>query len=496
MPAFHTVIVILAVWVGVPCLLALAWLAWRHFTLGRWPEFRWALTVLAHEKQLQNRGNGALRRLKASSASLASQVGPLWDRAAGRAWSLAPVDELEKEPNIGPATVELLKNARLLAVRDVENHSQLQTIPGIGRARAGFLRKALARCKARIMSGLLAPHQESGQPTTGQVEALRHQFEAGSEAALGELLAVNREWAHLLPEFALARWYWWKAMLSAGRPPVLPHGFRPFQAGFQAASPPTPPPAATRAPSIKSAQADSPPARPPNPEPLAPPSAREVFEATARLAVAAGYSDGRLVDSERAELRAQLQAAFGSNSELAPLVGPFADSAERIPLADMWPDLLRLSMDQRRIAYRICCRVADAAGTRNARESQFLEEVMAGLGLSLRSPVPPPSGVPLPDKAMDVEGARRLLEIDPVANLEIDLVRRQLRLHQERAAAVRPGSLGPEIESMLEERKESLARAAACLADYLGQPLDAPEKPRGSSTDPRHNPDLDAALGL
>jgi hypothetical protein len=97
---------------------------------------------------------------------------------------------------------------------------------------------------------------------------------------------------------------------------------------------------------------------------------------------------------------------------------------------------------------------------------------------------------------MDVEAARTMLEIDPLSSIDIDLVRRQNRLLLERIEAVRPGTLGPQIEALLKTRRELVSKAATRLAESLGQPLEAPAAREAASPDPRHNPDLDAALGL
>jgi hypothetical protein len=368
------------------------------------------------------------------------------------------------------------------------------------------------------MSVLLAATSGPGLEARRQEEGFKVQFETETEKASEEVLTIDREWIELLPVFGLARWYWWKVLLSVGKLPLLPQGLQPFKVPDRSAKPQPPAAAPRQAPIARPA---TPPPAPspsvpqptefrialPKPQPIpqtvpksspppSPPNAREVFEITGRLAVAAGYSDGRFVDSEREELISQLRSLFGASPELAPLIAPFVETAGKESLNDLWIDLDRLSMDQKRAGYRLCCRVVDAAGTRNAKESQFLEELQRGLGLSNGG-----GGTLVPnarpaDDSVDVEKARAVLEIDPVATLSIDLVRRQHRLQQDRLGAVRPGTLGAEIEAMLIYRKDLLSKAATVLADSLGQPLDPPEKPQAPQGDPRHNPDLDAALGL
>lgn len=497
-------------------LVAVGFFVWRYFSRIRRPEAQWALAALAHERQLQTRQKAAFGRLQAASATLAAKVGQVWTEAASRAWSQIPVDELGKEANIGPGTVDMLKSARVRTAHDVGSHYQLQSIPGIGPARAGYLRDALAQCRAKTMTGLLAASSGPGLEARRQEEGFKVQFETETEGAAEELRAINHEWMEMLPSFALARWYWWKVLLSVSQPPSLPQGLQPFTVPNRSVKPSSAP--ATPAPAQDPAPRHIPPPPAPKPSvpqpsefrialpkpqapihpqaPPTPPGPREVFEITARLAVAAGYADGRFVDSERDELVAQLRSLFGSYPDLAPLVAPFVETAGKISLNDLWIDLDRLSMDQKRVAYRLCCRVVDAAGTRNAREAQFLEELQRGLGLSTSSGGPSSPVVSGALETMDVEKARAILEIDPVATLGIDLVRRQFRLQRDRLGAVRPGTLGTEIESMLKSRGELLSKAAACLADSLGEPLDPPEKPQASQGDPRHNPELDAALGL
>lgn len=516
MPGLLTVLVLLGIWVVAPCLLALAWLAWRHHSHGGLPEYQWTLAALAHEKQLRNRRKSAFKRLKAAAANLAAKVGPIWADAAKGAWNQVPVDELGKETNVGPGTVDMLKSARIRTAHDVETHYQLQSIPGIGPARAGYLRDALAQCRAKTLTGLLSASSGPGFEARRQEEGFKVQFETETEGVAEELLAINREWMELLPSFALARWYWWKVLFSVGQAPSLPQGLRPFVAPNRSVKPSPVPTAPTPSQVPAPRQTPAPPAPKPSlpqpsefrialPKPQAPtqpqapsppPGPREVFDITARLAVAAGYADGRFVDREREELVSQLRSLFGSYPDLAPSILPFVETAGKVSLNDLWIDLDRLSMDQKRVAYRLCCRVVDAAGTRNAREAQFLEELQRGLGLSASSGPPLTPVVSGAPETMHVEKARAILEIDPVSTLGIDLVRRQFRLQRDRLGAVRPVTLGAEIESMLKSRGELLSKAAACLADSLGEPLDPPEKPQVPQGDPRHNPDLDAALGL
>jgi hypothetical protein len=154
-------------------------------------------------------------------------------------------------------------------------------------------------------------------------------------------------------------------------------------------------------------------------------------------------------------------------------------------------------MDQRRQLYRLCCRIADAAGSRNTKEVQFLEELQRGLGLTAQPSAGNPISPSSQNSEMDPESARIYLEIDPLSPLSIDLVRRQHRMLLERMAVVRPNTLGSEIEAMLGIRKERLLSAATILAKHLGEPLEPPTAPAAAtSSDPRYNPDLDAALGL
>lgn len=498
-------------------LLSAGWCLWRHFThLGR-PEYQWALAALAHEKQLQSRRSASHAELALAASSMAAKTGNAWATAAAKAWDLVAVEELSREDNIGPATVEMLRGAGMRKARDVEGHWQLQSIPGIGPARAGHLRLAVVRCKAKAISGLLGATSGPGLEVRCQEEGLRAQYEALAENA--DTTATDKDMARLLPVFALARWYWWRVMLSTGSPPILPQGLvefrpdasRPGRPSIPAPAParPSPPSPALPIPapvppqpsevrvSLPKAAPVPAPAPVPKAEPAirpSPPSADEVFEITARLVATAGFADGRFVESEKQEAVAQLKALFGSLPRIAARIDPWVESAERESLDDLWMDIERLDMEQRRSAYRACCRVMDAAGTRNAREVQFLQDLQRGLGLAA-APAQA-RAEPVEPATMDVEAARTMLEIDPLSSIDIDLVRRQNRLLLERIEAVRPGTLGPQIEAMLKTRRELVSKAATRLAESLGQPLEAPAAREAASPDPRHNPDLDAALGL
>lgn len=496
MPGLVTLVLVLL----IPLLaaaLAGGWVAYRHAQYANRPEYRWARDVLAHEAQLQNSCRLALINMRAGADVYASGVGNAWSKATAKAWESLPVDVLAREDNLGPGTVDKLKSAGIQTVQAAGNHSQLQSIDGIGPVRAGLIRSAVAVCKKKVYESLPKADQGPGYEARRQVEGLKVGFEDSTEPKLRDLSSSQSQLVDLMPVSALARWYRRQVLFSFREPPVLPQGLAPFE------PPPVSrkiPPSAVQ-PEVAESIAPSTTVQPP-PSPAVPPtphvlSKREQFELVVRVAVATAYADGNFAKSEEQILMDQLHQQFGKDPELQPLIADCARAAGKPRMNDVWADLESLGMDQRRQLYRLCCRIADAAGSRNSREVQFLEELQRGLGLtpqpSTGNPVSPSSQ----NMELDPESSRIYLEIDPLSPLSIDLVRRQYRMLLERVAAVRPNTLGSEIEAMLGARKERLLSAATILAKHLGEPLEPPAAPvAAASNDPRHNPDLDAALGL
>src|SRR5262249_14145971 len=93
------------------------------------------------------------------------------------------------------------------------------------------------------------------------------------------------------------------------------------------------------------------------------------------------------------------------------------------------------------------------------------------------------------------EESLTVLEIDPAAPVRADLVRRQFHLLSERYAPDKFQAMGPEFIAMAETKRAALQAAATALLEQWGEKLQSnsvPEKP----SELRHNPDLDAILGV
>ena len=496
MPGLVTLVVVLLIALLVAA-IAGGWTAYRHTQYANRPEYRWARDVLSYESQLQGKCRSLLANVRAAAGEYATGIGKVWSKATAEAWGSLSVDSLAQEDNIGPGTVDKLKSAGIQTVQAAGNHSQLQSIDGIGPVRAGLIRSAVAVCRKKVYESLPKADQGPGYEARRQVEGLKVALEDSTETKLRDLWSSQSQLMDLLPVSELARWYRRQVLLSFREPPVLPHGLVPFE-------PPTGSKKAPPTPAKPQVVAPTPvpsPVQPPAPPPaISTPhvlSKREQFDLVVRVAVATAYADGNFAKSEEQILMDQLHQQFGKDPDLQPLIADCARAAGKPRMNDLWADLECLGMDQRRQLYRLCCRIADAAGSRNTKEVQFLEELQRGLGLTAQPSAGNPISPSSQNSEMDPESARIYLEIDPLSPLSIDLVRRQHRMLLERMAVVRPNTLGSEIEAMLGIRKERLLSAATILAKHLGEPLEPPTAPaNATSSDPRYNPDLDAALGL
>jgi uncharacterized tellurite resistance protein B-like protein len=98
----------------------------------------------------------------------------------------------------------------------------------------------------------------------------------------------------------------------------------------------------------------------------------------AKLAVAIGNVDGRLVDSEKLEIRRQLNEVFGSNPRLQSAIGSVVDEAasrkESLEAA-LESFLSNVENDRRQKCFQMLVKVARASGSMNIQEGTALSFV-------------------------------------------------------------------------------------------------------------------------
>ena len=158
-------------------LLSAGWCLWRHFThIGR-PEYQWALAALAHEKQLQSRLSASQAELALAASAMAAKTGDAWATAAAKAWDLVAVDELSREDNIGPATVEMLRGALSNEAGFAQHFTthNIGGLEGIAAINAGGLQAGVGSLGSGLLSGSTATSSllnSGGNLTTFAVQGI------------------------------------------------------------------------------------------------------------------------------------------------------------------------------------------------------------------------------------------------------------------------------------------------------------------------------------
>lgn len=228
-----------------------------------------------------------------------------------------------------------------------------------------------------------------------------------------------------------------------------------------------------------------------------------------RLRVVAGFgfavarADGRIAASERKQVRAFLERRYAQWPDVAsqldavlteigndvPTIGDALWDVRKVIPKDQWPEL-----------YQFALSVVDAAGERNARETDCLNRVAEEFGIGAKSPTatdvqadPRRASPPLPDGLFTEGDCRQALEIAASTELSVELIRRQYRLLSDRFALERFNTHGSEFIAMAADRRSRAERAALQLLAAYNEPLEPTVAPPPS--DSRHNPDLDAAFG-
>ena len=366
-------------------------------------------------------------RRDALAAALQALGGPpppdpaaaLYDRHFRRLIATIPLDRLAEFPGVGAGTINQLKQAGLTDLPGVAA-ARVGDIPKVGDKRGNDVLAAaqalLAEARGRFDAG--------GCPEAidyrREVAALRvdttpdmvrqHAVRAATADAVRQLDALlPTADAVTFVGFLLGRPVPGLTPTLLARPlpePVVPPDPPPFDGPAGAAADPAytvSPPTKLTKPSKVAASGPLPSA------PIGPPA--DVFRAEldrasavqvvpsrpgevplvakvrafARFGILIAKADGRVAQSERKEVRDFLTGTFGYDANLLRHIDPAIEQAEKNSadepqaVAELRALLSPAECDQ---LYRFAERVADAAGDRNAKETEALARIAAGLGVS------------------------------------------------------------------------------------------------------------------
>ena len=413
---------------------------------------------------------------------------------------------------IGPGTADRLQSAGLLTLTSLMNYDFMQ-IPGFGPAKASEVRvaveKALKDAKAKFEAGASPEGQEYRRRWAEMTAADQTERETRTRTNT----ACERTIAALQPQLQLARDVtFWNHLLHKGHVPGLTDEVmdRPLPELVIEApaiipvpvSKPVAPEVRVAEPVLAAKPASVPVAvdlfRPAPPPQTATPSAEHPqlpkLRAYCAFAWMVAKVDGKIAKAERAQVRELLASSFGHDSTLLRFIDPVMEQIEKaIPDEDdAVAAVMKLTTpDERRMLYKVAESIADASGDRNSREVDALKRIALALGMATSVPPAEPTK---PVEHVENWSPRQILEIDPVAVLSVELIRRRFTLLTEKADPAKAATLGVEFVRMAETKRADILRAAQELILPFGESLIPPAAPPKPS-DIRHNPDLDDVFG-
>jgi hypothetical protein len=431
----------------------------------RSPEKQWRNRVLMAEARARTRIRTEQAELERHAVKDEDEERALREQAFSRFLAAISVEELDKYPGIGPATIAKLHDAGHTNIASFQRGPT--DVPGLGEKRlmdiAHAVRDLVKQAQSRFDAGACREAREM----TSQIQALRASTSEYALRAHARLQAAEHVLELLEPVAELAQRISFGLYLSyVNRPTAektaavrmtLQLPLADLERTVEAADAQA---QAAFAESKKaSQQSSSPGPRPdtdlfqPQPSPAVPRAIPVLQTAKAMAPLAVRVAE--TIAPSNADL-------FREALRTAKIMPP----AERVP------------------AEPIPAR-SDERGSRKAAKAQSSEapvEVKA----------PPVEVAPgLPSRAEQLAA----LEIDLTCNVSADLIRRQYNLLSSRYAAEKFETAGPEFVTMARHKRESILAAATDLIRPFGEDLERPA-PSADTQDMRHNPDLDAMFGV
>ena len=542
-----TAVIVVTLVVVVPPLVGLAYYYWRYRSS---PRVCWKQAVLQHVRDLHREQ----RRLSETSGELERAIAQLADNAFARHLDTISLDRLSDYPDIGPATIERLRDAGIRRFSEVLRTS-FRGIRDIGPVRATALvsavRLVVKDARSRFDSGAcpdavefrkkvdelrLADREEATRrerelaaieiaiADTNELLPIVHGITFAGFLLQGEVMGLTEEMmarplprpqplppppprlrvvaiplAPALPPIPVAV-VAKSAPQAVARLPAPPPPLPPIPLAVVAKPAPQPIVAALPAVDLFRAELNRP--------AVAPSAASPEYPGLARMRAVIGFgfaiakADGKVAQAERKKIRAYLDETFAHDPVLLRNIDPAIEQIEKaIPDEDEAVAGVRdFPISERTTLYRWAERIADASGERNQRERDALARIAKDLGIILSESERP--GLPRPSEMANEDGRdkpgrsldpRAILEIEPCTPLDADLIRRRYAMLTDKLDPVKAAAFGPEFARMAEEKRIRIHTAAETLIARFNEPLEKVIAP--PSSDLRHNPDLDDVFG-
>lgn len=403
-----------------------------------------------------------------------------------------PLERLADYPNIGPKTVEGLKDGGFKRIDQLWSLNWWRSVPGIGEVRA----KSLTAAAKTIHDDAETQFDAGKCPEGSDWLVERDRMREGNRAAAVERDRIKSAALQAIrdaqPLVDLANHVTFASFLMHKKDcPVTDEVMnRPFPEMkiSPAPIPVSPPPViVANAPIVKN-----------TPVPTIAPSTPiddgqlERMRAYCRFGFVIARADGRVAVAEKKTIRSFLADLFGQDGRLLRHLDPVIEQCENPPPVedDAVAAVKAITTPiQREELMIVARRIADTSGDRNQKEQDVLDRIAEVLGVGRESAADSTS-TPTP------ANAREVLEIDSKVELSPELIRRRFNILTDQYDPKKAVSLGSAFIKKAEEMRAAVKAAAEALIAPFGVPLvPSVVTPPTTPTDIRHNPDLDAVFG-
>lgn len=510
--------------------LGLGFAAWLRFQ--RSPERAWRDHVEALVARFHAVREATRIGLEGLKTRREQEIQSLFDQWFDAYLARLPVQDLERFPGIGPATIDKLRDFRFATLKDIKNRPI--AIPGIGEKRLGDIRAA---AEQRIEDG--RAHFRGGEPREAErysqaVQEKERELDRDKRQREMAAQVLNELNAPLDRFHDKARQITFWNYLAGRMSRIVPAPLRdqPLPqvdrllaeartraeeawarahsasvAGGIAKDLPFPSPAPAR---TESSDRPAAPAAATSSIAPAPGEEDKMLDLTVQFAFLVARCDGHLARKEKEFIGRRLEERCGEDRARVNRVRGLCAYYESAPLnvEDCFEKInTGFSQAPKKDLVGFAWEIARCTGEVNRKEARFLESMCRQLGVEppgpfLEGPSEAPAAAeqngqaePMPaGEAEPPYDPRGVLEMDPATLLSVDLVRRHYHRLMEKFDPQKMADMGPEFIQMAERKRRQVEEAAKTLMAEFGEELN-PTVKEEKSQDLRHNPELDDLFG-
>jgi hypothetical protein len=441
-------------WIGWICfglfvcaaglLAAAIYRPYRHYRTS--PERAWRLRVLSLIDDVTREIQRTEAELQQHGGYDSSEADDLREKAFLQQLEQIPIEVLDAYPNIGPVTIERLREAGFKSMAGIRDKPV--QIVGLGEKRLSDVGSAVRAVIKQEWSQLMAGANPEGRELAEQLRALQIRASEEAYCSHGRLEALKHFLAELGPFKVRAEELdFWGYVGLTSRNIATPSYVR---------------------------------------EPL--PDWREVVaranEAARKEYAAQGKPSPAPFSVDVASPAAPEFADTLSNHP-GKVFAPAAKTRTR-PGNDLFREALEGAPTPKPVAPASFVPPKKRPAPSPVKEQKIVAQAVS-------PPVAKPEPQPAPPKPSRADHLK-VLEIDPTVAVSVDLVRRQYNLLTERYDPEKFAVTGADFVAMAQGKREAVRLAATALLETFGETVEIPKEAQAKE-ELRHNPDLDAVFG-